>query len=127
MIPFHQPEKKIIVLKDENDTKDMKDTLQKNDRVIVKGELPGTGKTTAIKNSGYKVLFVTPYNKSCQELRKDETKLQNYTEQIANINILGEYTKKAKRPKRSVYLWTPSRPSQGPPPCIDTDWTSQLW
>ena len=62
----------------------------------MKDELPGTGKTTAIKNSGYKVLFVTPYNKSCQELRKDDTKLQNYTEQIANINIPGEYTKKAK-------------------------------
>ena len=31
----------------------MKDILQKNDRVIVEGELPGTGKTTAIKNSVY--------------------------------------------------------------------------
>ena len=29
---------------------------------MVKGLLPGSGKSTAIKNSGYDVLFVTPYN-----------------------------------------------------------------
>ena len=53
-------------MKNEYDVNEMKEILQKYDRVMVKGLLPGSGKTTAIKNSGYDVLFVTPYDKLCQ-------------------------------------------------------------
>jgi len=38
---------------------------------MIESRLPGTGKTTAAKHCGYKLLFVTPYNKLSQELRKD--------------------------------------------------------
>ena len=48
----------------------MREILQNNNHVMVEGLLPGSGKTTAIKNSGYKTLFTTPYNKLCQELRE---------------------------------------------------------
>ena len=49
----------------------MKQILQKYDRVMCIGDLPGCGKTTACKNSGYVTLFVTPFKKLSQELRKD--------------------------------------------------------
>ena len=38
--------------------------------IFVKGSLPGVGKTTACKNNK-DVLFISPYNKLCQQLRKD--------------------------------------------------------
>ena len=64
--------------------------------------MPGTGKTTGAKNSGYKLEFVTPYNKLCQELRKE-----NYNSvtlnKLLNINIIGEYNKKAKQHDISQY------------------------
>ena len=45
-----------------------------------------------IKNSGYDVLFVTPYNKLCQELRKEN--LDSVTlNKLLNINICGNYNK----------------------------------
>ena len=66
----------------------MKEILQKYDRVMVKGLLPGSGKTTAIKNSGYNTLFVTPYNKLCQELRK-ENSLSVTVNKLLNTDICG--------------------------------------
>ena len=66
LMEFVQPQVNIIEMKDEYDVNEMKKILQKYDRVMVKGLLPGSGITTAIKNSGYDVLFVTPYDKLCQ-------------------------------------------------------------
>jgi len=44
-------------------------SIMKDKNIIVKGILPGVGKTSACKN--YKnSLFVSPYNKLCQDLRK---------------------------------------------------------
>ena len=92
LIDFFQPQVNIIKMKNEYDVNEMKEILQKYDRVMVKGLLPGSGKTTAIKNSGYDVLFVTPYNKLCQELRKE-----NYDSvtlnKLLNIDICGNYNK----------------------------------
>ena len=47
------------------------------------------------KNSSYKTLFVTPYNKLCQELRRDGYDSITLNK-LLNINIMGEYNKKAK-------------------------------
>ena len=58
-------------LVNEYDIDEMKEISNKNDRIMVIGGTPSVGKTTACKNSGYKILFVTPYNKLCQEIRKD--------------------------------------------------------
>ena len=44
-------------------------SIMNNKNVFVKGILPGVGKTTACKNRE-KSLFVSPYNKLCQDLRK---------------------------------------------------------
>ena len=70
LIEFKQPIVNIIKLKDEYDANEMKSELQKYDRVFINANLPGSGKTTGAKNSGYKLEFITPYNKLCQELRK---------------------------------------------------------
>ena len=49
----------------------MKAAIQHNNFIIINGLYPGVGKTTAVKNCGLKVLFITPYNKLAQELRKE--------------------------------------------------------
>ena len=102
LIEFKQPEVNIIELKDEYDVVEMQNILQNNNPVMVNALLPGSGKTTAIKNSGYKTLFVTPYNKLCQELRKE--KFDSITlNKLLNINIVGNHNKKAKQYDISKY------------------------
>ena len=74
----------------------MKSILQNNNNVMLKGIYGGAGKTTGIKNSGYKVLFVTPFNKLGQELKKDiyEAITLNKLLNINNIGVENEYNKK---------------------------------
>ena len=62
--------------------------------IMIKCLLPGSGKTTAVKNSGYDTLFVTPYNKLCQELRKENYDSVTLNE-LLNIDICGNYNKYA--------------------------------
>ena len=92
LIEFKQPIVNIIKLKDEYDVNEMKEILQKHKRVMIKGLYAGTGKTTAAKNSGYNVEFITPYNRLCQELRKDGYDSVTLNK-LLNINIMGEYNK----------------------------------
>ena len=102
LIEFKQPVVNIIKLKDEWDVNEMKEVLQKYDRVFISANLPGSGKTTATKNSGYVMEFVTPYNKLCQELRKE--KYDSVTlNKLLNINIVGDHNKKAKQHDVSKY------------------------
>ena len=102
LIEFKQPVVNIIKLKDEWDVYEMKEVLQKYDRVFISANLPGSGKTTATKNSGYVMEFVTPYNKLCQELRKE--KYDSVTlNKLLNINIVGDHNKKAKQHDASKY------------------------
>ena len=63
-----------IKIDDEFDEKETLEIFKQHNKVLCLGTLPGVGKTTAVKNLakyGQKVLFVTPYNKLCQEHRKD--------------------------------------------------------
>ena len=54
------------------------------------------------KNSGYKLEFVTPYNKLCQELRKE--KYDSVTlNKLLNINVTGDFNKNAKPQDLSKY------------------------
>ena len=46
--------------------------IDKNNKVIVKAIYPGCGKTTFFKNyKNQKKLFICPFNRLCQELKKD--------------------------------------------------------
>lgn len=58
-------------IKNEYDTNEIKNVLDNNNNVFIQGLYAGVGKTTAIKNACKNVLFVTPFNKLSQELRKD--------------------------------------------------------
>ena len=55
-------------IKDEYDNQELLN-IMKDKNIFVKGMLPGVGKTSACKNY-MNSLFVSPYNKLCQELRK---------------------------------------------------------
>ena len=61
-----------IKLNNEYDANEIKEKLHSFNCVFINGLLTGSGKTTGAKNSGYKLEFVTPYNKLCQELRKEK-------------------------------------------------------
>ena len=92
LIEFKQPQVNIIKMNDEYNKDEIKEILNLYDRLMIKATLPGCGKTTAIKNSAFDVLFVTPYNKLCQELRKDG--FDSITlNKLLNINIMGEKNK----------------------------------
>jgi len=63
-----------IKVNSEMDTDELNTIFRENTRVLVKGLYPGVGKTTAVRNFGdqdNKILFVTPFNRLAQELRKD--------------------------------------------------------
>lgn len=60
-----------ITINDEYSVSEFKDVFDNNNRVLLKGLLPGVGKTTAVKNyEGRKLLFVTPFNKLASEIKK---------------------------------------------------------
>ena len=80
-----------ILLNDEWDKAEMKEKLLAHDRTIVFGNYPGVGKSTACKQTGLNTLFVAPYNKQCQELRKDL--FEAITEhRLMGINETGTFT-----------------------------------
>ena len=74
---LHNDEPEIVKLSfvshdiiNERDNKEINKVLRKQNTIIF-GELPGVGKTyTACKYSSDKKLFVSPYNKLCQNLRQ---------------------------------------------------------
>ena len=57
------------IVKNEYDNQELLD-IMKDKNIFVKGLLPGVGKISACKNNK-NTLFVSPYNKLCQDLRKD--------------------------------------------------------
>lgn len=61
----------IIDIKNEYDTQEINKAFDDHNHILIKGKYPGVGKTTAVKNYNKKTLFVSPYNKLCQELIKD--------------------------------------------------------
>ena len=89
-------------MNNEYDNNEMKEILNEHDRTMAIGKLPGVGKTTACKNSGYKILFVTPYNKLCQELRKDHFDSVTLNKLLC-INIEGNRHKNVKGFNTSNY------------------------
>lgn len=60
-----------IEIKDEFNTEDLSTQLNENNKTAVFGLYPGVGKTTSIKNLAGNTLFITPFNKLCQQLQKD--------------------------------------------------------
>jgi hypothetical protein len=59
----------IIEVSDEFDNNELCGLILSNKKTAVFGEYPGVGKTTAIKQLEGKKLFVTPFNKLCQDLK----------------------------------------------------------
>jgi len=58
-------------IKDERDKNEINDVISKCKNMLILGELPGVGKTTTACNyKCNKKLFVCPYNKLCEELRR---------------------------------------------------------
>ena len=56
----------------EFDTKEINQIFDQHNITLIKGLYPGVGKTTSIKNyEGHNILFITPFNKLAQRLRKD--------------------------------------------------------
>lgn len=59
-----------IQIKDEWDSEEFKKVFDLNSRILIKGTLPGVGKTTSVTNyKNHKILIVPPYNKLAQQLR----------------------------------------------------------
>lgn len=60
-----------VQIKIEFDSKEINKVFDQHHCTLVKGLFPGVGKTTSVQNyQGDKILFVTPFNKLAQELRK---------------------------------------------------------
>jgi hypothetical protein len=92
---IEQPPVNTIELNNEYDLSEIKQVLQANNRTIICADIPGAGKSTSIKNCGAELLFVTPYNKLSQELRKDgfdSVTLHN----LLGMGITDEQNKKSK-------------------------------
>jgi 5-methylcytosine-specific restriction endonuclease McrA len=57
---------------DEYDDNEFKQLFDNNNRTMILGALPGVGKSSAVKRfANHNTLFISPYNKLCQELKKD--------------------------------------------------------
>jgi len=90
----------IKTFKDEWNTKKINNYLNKHKNVFIEGDYPGVGKTQICKNYDKKALFVCPYNKLCQNMRKDNLESMTYSKafglyaddkEIANKISLDEY------------------------------------
>lgn len=64
-----------IEIKNEYDTNEINNIFDNNNHILIKGSFPGVGKSTAVQNyEGHEILFITPFNKLAQQLRKKNFK-----------------------------------------------------
>lgn len=85
--PLKAEVRKLKVI-DEWKTDEFTEIFDKYDRVIVTGSLPGVGKSHSVKEyqkTGKRVLFVCPFNKLCQSVKKDGLKA------ITSHKLLNDY------------------------------------
>ncbi|NBP03788.1 MAG: hypothetical protein EBU90_27550, partial [Proteobacteria bacterium] len=66
--PIEKQEVNNIVLKDEWDRNEIKNIINENNRLIIKAEVPGAGKTTSLLDDNK--LFVCNWNSLCFDLKK---------------------------------------------------------
>ena len=92
LIEIKNPSVNIIELKNEYDTQEMKEILQTHDKTFIGADLPGSGKTTAVKNCGYTILFITPFNMLALDLKKAGYGAGTLHKLLA-IDITGEHHK----------------------------------
>ena len=98
---FELPPVNIIHMKVEYDSNEINEICHTYNNVTAMSGIPGSGKTTAIKNSGYELLFITPYNKLCQELRKEHDSVT--LNRLLNTNIEGKTNKRGEEFDISPY------------------------
>jgi hypothetical protein len=60
-----------VEINNEFDKNEINQVFERNRKTMIKGLYAGVGKTTSVKNYGHNTLFISPYNKLCQNLRKD--------------------------------------------------------
>jgi hypothetical protein len=72
-----------VLIVDEWDTNEINAVFENSAITLVKGEYAGVGKTYCVQQYNKDVLFISPYNKLCQNLRKDGF------ESITLIKLLG--------------------------------------
>ena len=80
-IPITRPSFDRVELLDEWDTREMCCIFEEKKRVIVRANLPGSGKSYAcekMKNRGHNVLFVCPTNKLVQKYKEDGVTLNKF-------------------------------------------------
>jgi len=65
------PDVKIIEIKDEYDDNEFKKVFDENNRILIKSELPGCGKTESVKRYCKETLFVCPFNELALEMKKE--------------------------------------------------------
>jgi hypothetical protein len=70
---------KLKTFKDEYKTKKINKYIKKSSKLMIEGLFPGVGKSTLAKNYDEESLFVCPYNKLCQVLKKDGFKSVTYS------------------------------------------------
>lgn len=68
----------IKTFEDERDTKKINKYLKKHNAVFIQGDFPGVGKTEICKNYDKEALFICPYNKLCQNMKKDNLESMTY-------------------------------------------------
>ena len=66
------------IFDNEKDTNEINKYLSTIKNVFIQGDYPGVGKTTISKNYDKNGLFICPYNKLCQNLRKDNLESITY-------------------------------------------------
>ena len=91
-------EPEIKEIKDEFDNKEFKEIFDNSNHTIIKGTLPGVGKSTSVKNyENEKTLFICPYNKQCQENRIEGIDSITYHKLIGKSAIENDDDKKFKK------------------------------
>jgi hypothetical protein len=86
-----------IEIDDEFDKSELAKVFDENNRVAVFGALPGTGKTTSVANYKHKTLFISQFNKQCQELRKKRKFYAITLHKLLNMGIDGKSHSKGKQ------------------------------
>ncbi len=95
-INFDNIEKNIIILKDERDKEELKN-ISINNNIFFKGLYAGCGKTTACSLFEGNKVFITPYNKLCQQLRIKYNNSKAITfNKLFGLNLSDEKNYKSK-------------------------------
>jgi len=97
-VPPRRPVIDVLKIENEYDPKEFKKHFDNHNEIMIKAELPGSGKSHAVKHyKGKKILFITPTNKLAQGIRKDGH------DAITSCKLLNDYSGGQRYSKGSEY------------------------